>query len=350
MRAGRIFGRLAVAATALVGAQAALADGWRIVSPLDIPQSPMYLDIEAGAQWQSLPTWTFGNHFGTAVPYFSDTPTASGPEATLALGYRPAGGFIGFGHNERIEVSGDYFDLNNESHRGLGPVNPFDQWNPVGGGGPLFTGGVFSASTITHQEGGELALRGATDIDLSPGLAITPAVAVFGGFTQRYVDYTDLQQCSFLPTTLCFNDTVNERLETRHIGLAVSAGSRYSLGSGFAFLAGASAAFVASRSSLRAKDCFDENSVAVGCQPFPNTATLADRNRDDVGARVQGQLGIRYVLAGNSTIDLIGGVRLDTAVPSISNPTGASRTVSLGSKSLLAETLMLRVTMPIGQP
>jgi len=43
-------------------------------------------------------------------------------------------------------------------------------------------------------------------------------------------------------------------------------------------------------------------------------------------------------------------VRLDTAVPSISNPTGASRTASLGSKSLLAETLLLRVTMPIGQP
>ena len=342
----------AVVAATLVVADQASADGWRIASPLDIPESRIYLDIEGGALWQSLPTWTFGNHPGTTTPYYSYNATATGPDAGFALGYRPQGGLMGLGHNERVEVSGDYFGLEDRTTRGRGPVNVNDLWNPVGGGGALVTGGVFSASTDTQQYGGELALRLATDIDLSPGFAVTPAVAIFGALARRTVDYSDLQQCSFVPTTACFDDQVNEALDTRQIGLGVSAGSRYMLGGGFALLAGGGAALVGTRSTLHASDCFDENSAAAGCQPLaaiPSTETSAKRSRTDIGARLEGQLGIRYILAGNATIDLLGGLRYDSAVPSIRNPTSATQTVSLGSSGQLGETVILRASFPFGR-
>jgi hypothetical protein len=177
-----------------------------------------------------------------------------GNQGGLSVGYRTPS-WLPWGQNQRIEVSGNIFNLTDHNHQGFSP----------GGLPSLGTGGVFGTDLVTHLYGGGLALRVASDIPVLPSLTVTPVVALFGAISHRANDYIDSQQCAGV---LCFQDTVNERVRTAEIGLALTAGGRLALNSSWSLLFGAGAALVRTDADLQATDCFDEDSAAPGCQPI----------------------------------------------------------------------------------
>jgi hypothetical protein len=86
---------------------------------------------------------------------------------------------------------------------------------------------------------------------------------------------------------------------TAEIGLALAAGGRLALNSSWSMLFGAGAALVRTDADLQARDCFDEDTAAAGCQPInipglPVTSSSATASRSGVGGRVDGRLGVRF--------------------------------------------------------
>lgn len=349
MRRAMTKGLLAVAAW-LLTAQAASADGWRIVSPLDIGSGSVYAEPEFSHHWQNLPNWHTGNQPGSTTPFYSTKATVDGNQGGLSVGYRTPS-WLPWGQNQRIELSGNIFNLTDHNHQGFSPANPNTQWDTVGGLPSLGTGGVFGTDLVTHLYGGELALRVASDIPVLPSLTVTPAVALFGGISHRANDYIDSQQCAGV---LCFQDTVNERVRTAEIGLALTAGGRLALNSSWSLLFGAGAALVRTDADLQARDCFDEDSAAAGCQPIniPGllvTSSSATASRSDVGGRVNGQLGVRF-RCGIAAFDLLGSARYQSSVATIINPSAGGSAVRLGSTGEAGYNVSFRVTVPLGLP
>src|ERR1700732_3336928 len=94
---------IAAAAAWLLTAQAASADGWRIVSPLDIGSGSVYAEPEFSHQWQNLPNWHTGNQPGSTTRFYSTRATVDGNQGGLSVGYRTPSR-LPWGQNQRIEV------------------------------------------------------------------------------------------------------------------------------------------------------------------------------------------------------------------------------------------------------
>lgn len=346
MRPVRVLTVFLIAALLAAVPVPAIADGWRIASPLDSRADDstdaaaelFYVAPDIGYRAQTLPRFHIG-----AVPYYSTRTTSDGPSGGVAFGSLLPGGLVRC-RNARIELSLNVFDATAHDQR-VFPSEIPGSWVPVGGGQPESTGGVKSVDLHTEVDGAEIALRLASDLPIVSGFTLTPAIAIFGGASDRRLRYSETAECS---SGDCFEDWLNERVRTTEVGSTVSVGSRWTFADGLSVLLGAGASIAYTHSRLHAADCFDRVRGLRGCQIlFRRDGTTAEAAHDALGYRLMGQLGLRYDL-GSVTLDLLGDIRYASAVAAIENPSQANQVVRLSSSGQVGYTGRVQVTVPFG--
>jgi hypothetical protein len=79
------------------------------------------------------------------------------------------------------------------------------------------------------------------------------------------------------------------------------------------------------------------------------TSSSATASRSGVGGRVNGRLGVRFRY-DIAALDLLGGVRYQSNVPTIINPAASGSVVRLGSTGEAGYNVSFRVAVPLGLP
>ncbi len=341
----RISAAIAVCAVALL-AVPAQADGWRIALPFtDDPQdfrgsayrfNPLYLDPEGGYQWRSLPDFRFG---GVRPVFETDVPT-DGWIAGLTLGWRlPPGWAPWLGQHPRLEVSGSGFELFYKTDANNNGVE-VDWVHVAPVAGQAFNYAPEFAQFKARVEGWEVALRLAADWRIAPAFTVTGAIAVFGGenFTRYNLVNFDASGANF------FNDVVHERIRTSEIGGTFSLAGRWMVMPALSLTVGGGVSVLHMRARLNAFSCFDDTALVPGCQP-PDVAATED-SLSRIGYRLIGQAGVGYDF-GFAKVDVFGGVRYNSVVPEINNPTAAGQTATLSTEGRLGYFVALRASIPL---
>jgi outer membrane protein OmpA-like peptidoglycan-associated protein len=324
---------------------AAYADG-PIPTPLDgAPSSIMYLAPNAQYQWQNMPKFQTGTLTGGTQPFYTHSATVSGPAGGITAGLFLPNNWPQLGQGARAEFSAQFFDMTeNTSNLYPGGAGPVSGFTFVNGAAPSGTGGVFSNSLKTEYSGYELAVRTATDFQIFPSVAITPAIGVFGGNTNSVFDYDDTEACT---AGTCFREYSHEAVSTNRIGGTLSLGTRFPIVSNVALVGGISASIYGADSRLNANDCFAGAPPGTVCGGGPALETYHSATKTTTGGRVGAQAGVRYN-AGWAALDLTGGVNWDSAVPGVSNGAIAGQAASIRYSSELGYQVGLKVTFPFG--
>ena len=322
---------------------AAYASG-PIATPVETPPtSVMFLAPNFDYQWQNLPKFQTGSLAGGSTTFFySKSPTVSGPAGGITAGFFLPNTWPQFGEAARIELQGQVFDLTDNTSRTYPGGSPgATQWTPVKLATTLTTGGVFTNSLHTEYKGYDLGLRAATDIPVFGPLAITPAAGIFGGNSNTTFDYADTQACA---AGSCFREYQHESVSTDRLGSTLSLGARYPIMPQLSVIGGVSGSLFGAFSRLAANDCFAGTAGNVPCGAGVLTATSSNKNT--IGGRLGGQLGLRYNV-GWGAFDLSGGVDWDSSVPGVANPV-AGGIAAIRYASELGYHAGLKLTVPFG--
>jgi len=312
-----------------------------IATPVDAPPtSVMYLAPNFDYMWQNLPKFQTGSLGpGSTTFLYSKSPTVSGPGGGVTAGFFLPNMWPQFGQAARIELQGQVFDLTDNSSTNYGSgASTSTQWTFVNSPTTSTTGGVLSNSLRTEYKGYDLALRAATDIPAFGPVAITPAVGIFGGNTKTSFDYDDIETAGSN-----FREYQHENVSTDRIGSLFSLGARFPIMPQLAIVGGVAGGVYGAFSRLAANDCFSGSSGGVPCAGVL-TATSSQKNT--VGGRASGQLGLRYNV-GWGAFDLSGGVDWDSAVAGVANPV-AGGTSAIKYDSELGYHVGLKLTVPFG--
>jgi hypothetical protein len=306
----------------------------------------MYVLPDAGYQTQNMPKFQTGSTaFGSGTPFFTNSPHATGGAGGLTAGFFLPSGWPQFGQNARLELSADFFDLNDATSNNYPGGTAFgSQWVYIGGQSfTSATDGVYGNTLKTEYQGFELALRAATDIQAMPNLSVTPAVAIFGGNSYGTFDYGDVEQCT---TPGCFFEYSREAVRTYRFGSTVSLGARSPIGAGFAVIGGVSGSLYGAWSHLSGNDCYSVT-AGLSCDSAGHVESFVSNSKGTAGGRLGAQAGLQYN-PGWMAVGLIGGFSWDSAVPGVANPVAAGQTAVVNYSDELAYSIRLQFTFPFG--
>lgn len=186
---------------------------------------------------------------------------------------------------------------------------------------------TFNETLTVHREGFQAGLKMESDIALGPNLALTPAIAVFGGQTTDRYTHTGIIDTDNPAVLFGFIQTqVDQRMRTREFGGHLGGRLTWQFQPGWALHFGGTAGPVWMRSRLSATDCFVPFALSLTAPCGPgnvglgtHATTSASDSRSKLGFRGTASLGLsadmRYAI-----LSIGGFMRYDSHIPGIANP------------------------------